>query len=225
MSIRKNQKPKSDKPNIKPPGQAPQTTGRNKSKSIGFPGIKKFKLSQLKPSEYNPRIIDNETLQSLTNSISHFGCVEPIVVNIRNGSNIIIGGHQRYQALRQLGVKECICMTVDCSKAEEKLLNLTLNNPKIQGRFIGGLEFYIDELKKELPEYLRQLDLQIDQLQKEIAINPEQNVTLDYKEEKIKPYQKTHVLISFDPEKLVDILSHLEAIIREPGIEYEQSSN
>jgi len=154
-----------------------------------------------------------------------FGCVEPIVVNIRRGLNIIIGGHQRYRALKQLRVKECICVTVDCSISEEKLLNLTLNNPRIQGSFIEGLEFYIDELKKELPEYLRNLDLQIDQLQKEIAGNGAQNVALAYKEEKIRPYKKTHVLISFDPMKLVDILSHLEAIIKEPGIEYEQSSN
>ena len=203
----------------------PTATDKKPLQNIGCPGIKKFKLSQLKPSEYNPRIIDNETLQSLTNSIKQFGCVEPIVINTRRGSNIIIGGHQRYRALRQLGAKECICVTVDCNRTEEKLLNLTLNNPKIQGSFIQGIEFYIEELKMELPEYLKQLDLQIDQLQKEIAGNNEQNVTLDYKEEKIQPYKKTHVLISFDPEKLVDILEHLEAIIREPGIDYEQSSN
>jgi len=56
------------------------------------PGIKKFKLSQIKAAKYNPRVISTEALDGLTNSIKRFGCVEPIVVNIKGGANTIIGG-------------------------------------------------------------------------------------------------------------------------------------
>lgn len=163
-------------------------------------------------------------MESLTNSISRFGCVEPIIVNTRRGSNIIIGGHQRFEALKKLNVKECICVTISCSEKEEKLLNLTLNNPKVQGRFIDDLARYIDELEEMLPADLAKLDLQIEQLRADIADN-EETKALPYKEENIKPYKKTHILLSFEPDILIKICKHLEALVKEPGVEYEQCSN
>lgn len=90
-----------------------------------------FKLSQLRPADYNPRVIAAEALEGLMSSINRFGCVEPIVINTRCQENIIVGGNQRLKALRSLGITECLCVTVNCSKADEKLLNLTLNNPLI----------------------------------------------------------------------------------------------
>ena len=141
---------------------------KSKKKKI-VPGIKQFKLSELKPAEYNPRVISKDALAGLTNSIERFGCVEPIVVNIRRGKNTIIGGHQRYWALKRLRIKEVICVTVDCSKEDEKLLNLTLNNPHIQGAFIEGIAGYIDKLRAGLSGDSDYLDLRIAELRGEIA--------------------------------------------------------
>jgi len=200
------------------------TTVNVKRTGIGCPGLKKFKLSQLKESEYNPRIIDNETLQSLKNSINHFGCVEPIIVNVRRGLNRIVGGHQRYKVLSELKVKECICVTVNCSQSEEKLLNITLNNQHLQGKFIDSIAVYIDELKSQLPDYLNKLDLKIEKLREQIGKN-EKKTKPAYAEETIKPYKKTHVLLSFEPKLLVKILPHLESILKVKGVQYEQGSN
>lgn len=133
-----------------------------------MPEIKKFKLSDLVPAEYNPRTITDDALSGLGKSIERFGCVELIVVNVRGGKNIIVGGHQRYKALEKLGVDEAICVTVDCSKAEEKLLNLTLNNPEIQGSFIDTIEQYITDLKSEIQDDEAFLDLRINQIIGEI---------------------------------------------------------
>jgi ParB-like chromosome segregation protein Spo0J len=52
-----------------------------------------FKMKDLEPAGYNPREIDAEALEGLTNSISRFGCVEPIVVNTRGRHNVIVGGN------------------------------------------------------------------------------------------------------------------------------------
>ena len=41
----------------------------------------------------------------------------------------------------------------------------------------------------------------------------------------IRPYKKTHVLLSFDPEILIEIKDYLQIIKDINGIEYEQSSN
>lgn len=39
----------------------------------GCPGVDMFRLSQLKPAGYNPRVIVAEALEGLMNSISRFG--------------------------------------------------------------------------------------------------------------------------------------------------------
>ena len=114
--------------------------------------IKRFKLSELRPAAYNPRTISDEALAGLAKSMERFGCVEPIVVNVRGGKNIIVGGHQRYKALDQAGAKDCQCVTVDLKKADEKLLNITLNNPAVQGEFIAELGEYIDKLIAAFPK-------------------------------------------------------------------------
>lgn len=59
--------------------------------------IEHIKITDLKPAEYNPRRINDEDYQKLKNSISTFGLVDPIIVNLKNMH--IVGGHQRYDVL------------------------------------------------------------------------------------------------------------------------------
>lgn len=59
--------------------------------------IETIKITELKPAEYNPRRISDEDYQKLKNSISTFGLVDPIIVNLKNMH--IVGGHQRYDVL------------------------------------------------------------------------------------------------------------------------------
>jgi len=42
------------------------------------PDVRKFKLSQLKPAAYNPRVISEENLAALVAGLQRFGCVEPL---------------------------------------------------------------------------------------------------------------------------------------------------
>lgn len=148
------------------------SAGQIAASRLGCPGLSKFRLDQLKPAPYNPRVIDDAALEGLTNSLSRFGCVEPIVVNTRGRKNVIVGGNQRFKALQRLGVTECLCVTISCSKADEKLLNMTLNNPVIQGDFIKKIGDYIEELRQELPDDTDFLNLRIAELQNELGQFP-----------------------------------------------------
>jgi len=139
---------------------------------IGCPGVSIFRLNQLNPADYNPRVITTEALKGLMNSVSRFGCVEPIVINTRGGKNVVVGGNQRLKVLRSLGITECLCVTISCSKADEKLLNLTLNNPLIQGDFIKKISEYIEQLRRELPDDKDFLNLRIADLQNELGRFP-----------------------------------------------------
>lgn len=140
-----------------------------KTTDLTEPLFKKIRLKDMKPAEYNPRVISDEALEGLTKSLTRFGCVEPIIVNVRDDRNVIVGGHQRHKGLMKLhgGDYECTCVVVDLSVSEEKTLNVALNNPHIQGDFIDNLSAYIEQLRLEIPEE-DYLDLQIDKLRGEI---------------------------------------------------------
>ena len=66
--------------------------------------FEKISINDITPSEYNPRIISQKDKEILKNSLTEFGLVDPIIVNLKN--NTIIGGHQRYFILKELGVTE-----------------------------------------------------------------------------------------------------------------------
>ena len=59
--------------------------------------IEKIKITDITPADYNPRLISESETNKLKNSLSTFGLVDPIVINLKN--NHIIGGHQRFDVL------------------------------------------------------------------------------------------------------------------------------
>ena len=94
--------------------------------------MEKIKIDKLNPAEYNPRKDlkpgDSE-YEKLKQSIQTFGYVEPVLWNKRTGN--IIGGHQRYKVLVELGQTEIDCVVVDMDLENEKALNIALN--KVSG--------------------------------------------------------------------------------------------
>ncbi len=85
--------------------------------------------NSLSPSEYNPRKISKESMEQLKESINRFQVVDPIIVNSSlNRKNIIIGGHMRWKAAKELGFKEIPVVYLNIPDIErEKELNLRLN--------------------------------------------------------------------------------------------------
>ena len=104
-----------------------------------------LKIKDLKPSEYNPRMEltnEDEEYQNIKRSIQNFGYVEPIIVN---KDKTIIGGHQRYNVLKDLGYDKINCV-IDLNKNKEKALNIALN--KISGFWDNEkLSILLKELK------------------------------------------------------------------------------
>jgi DNA modification methylase len=91
--------------------------------------IKKLKIADLKPAEYNPRQSTKEQEAHLKASLTKFGVVEPIIVNTNpDRNNIIIGGHFRVRELKKMGEKEVDCVLLNLSLEDEKELNIRLNS-------------------------------------------------------------------------------------------------
>jgi DNA modification methylase len=89
----------------------------------------KRKVSELLPAGYNPRKMSESERRNLKDSITEFGTVVPVVLNIGTRENVLIGGHQRVSIYADLGIDEIDAMIPnrELDKLEEQTLNLRLN--------------------------------------------------------------------------------------------------
>ncbi len=65
--------------------------------------LKEYHIKDLKPNPKNPRKITQNELKKLIRSIKEFGFIDPVIINKnKERENIIIGGHQRVEAVKKL---------------------------------------------------------------------------------------------------------------------------
>ena len=99
--------------------------------------IETWALADCNPAPYNPRRDlqpGDVEYERLKKSIQAFDYVDPIIVNRRTGA--IVGGHQRWKVLRDLGYTDAAVSVVDLDATQEKALNVELN--KTGGAFDEG---------------------------------------------------------------------------------------
>jgi hypothetical protein len=109
--------------------------------------VKERKVTELISAEYNPRIINEEELKQLQDSIKRFGLVEPILVNVnKQRKDIIISGHQRLKACVTLDMSVVPCIELDLTLDKEKELNVRMN--KAGGRF--DVDMLVEHFDKEV---------------------------------------------------------------------------
>jgi ParB-like chromosome segregation protein Spo0J len=100
-------------------------------------------FAKLNFAPYNPRTISAEEMRTLKASIRKHGLVLTLVVqksSAEHGPMVIVGGHQRVQAVRELATEMGIpvptdawAVLVDIDDATAKQLNISLN--RISGEF------------------------------------------------------------------------------------------
>ena len=77
--------------------------------------IEEIDIDLIKPYKNNPREIPMESVQKVMNSIREFGNNQPIVVD---NDNIIVVGHTRWKALKQLGKAKAFVVKKDFPKGQ-----------------------------------------------------------------------------------------------------------
>jgi DNA modification methylase len=90
--------------------------------------IRTLKLQDLSPAGYHARKMlkpGDKFSNSLEKSIVEFGYVDPIIWNERTGN--VVGGHQRCEILKSLGLEEAEVSVVNLPEDREKVLGLALN--------------------------------------------------------------------------------------------------
>lgn len=105
-------------------------------------------LAMIQPAAYNPRQPlrpGQPRYRKLRRSLETFGLVEPLVWNEVTGR--LVGGHQRLAILQELGVTEVPVSVVRLPEAQEKALNVILNNRQAQSDWdLSQLQTVLDEL-------------------------------------------------------------------------------
>lgn len=86
-------------------------------------------ITDIRPSEYNPRKWNDTQLEALKQSITNFGLVDPLICNSSpERHNILIGGHFRFKVAQELGITDIPVVYVSITDIEkEKELNIRLN--------------------------------------------------------------------------------------------------
>ena len=130
--------------------------------------IVKIKIGDLKPYEKNAKKHPQEQIEQIKKSILEFGMNDPIAV--WGEDNLIVEGHGRLEALKQLGVEEVDCIRLDHLTDEERKAYTLAHN-----KLTMNSDFDFDILNEELEDILNidmsdfgfELDLE-DEEEKEI---------------------------------------------------------
>ena len=105
--------------------------------------IIKIKLKDLKPYEKNAKIHTQEQVEQIMKSIEQFGMNDPIAV--WGEDNLIVEGHGRLEALKQLGYEEVECIRLDHLTDEERKAYTLAHN-----KLTMNTDFDFDILNVEL---------------------------------------------------------------------------
>lgn len=109
------------------------------------------KLNELIPYENNPRIND-EAVKYVAESIKQFGWKVPMVID---ENNVIVSGHTRYKAAKELGIEEVPCIIAD-DLTEEQIKAFRLADNKV-GEIaqwdMEKLELELEELDFDMGDF------------------------------------------------------------------------
>ena len=100
------------------------------------------KLSEIRPYEKNPRKND-DAVKYVVASIKEFGFKVPIIID-RNG--VIVAGHTRYKAAKELGMETVPCVIAD-DLTDEQVRAFRIADNKVHDQAVWDMDLLGDELR------------------------------------------------------------------------------
>ena len=182
--------------------------------TLSIEGLKEFqgKLKSLSP----------ENKKKLKNNILKYGFSAPIFVWKKGEEKYILDGKQWLIVLSEMqkagyvipDLPVAYIQAASWKEAKKKLLAITSQFGKIEK---AGLEDFLLDADILEEDIIDEVDF--------TGIVFDNNPKSQEQEETLRPYKKTHFLISFNPGLYPKIQKNLEKILELEGVEYEQSSN
>lgn len=113
-------------------------------------------IDELIPYENNPRLND-EAVEYVKNSIKEFGFKVPVVID---KDNVIIAGHTRIKASKELGIKDIPCIIAD-DLTEEQVKAFRLADNKVSEKSMWDYTKLDEELDNILDIDMSMFDFNI----------------------------------------------------------------
>lgn len=143
-------------------------------------------ISELQPYKFNPRQ-NKKAIKYVENSIRQFGMKVPIVVD---ENNVIVCGHTRYEALKNLGTKDVPCIVAnDLTEKEIQAFRLADNKVAEKAKWDFGL---LENEFEELENFFDMADFGFDF---DVSVKRQEN-----KNQEMKTV-KTYNMFDFDPDR------------------------
>lgn len=157
--------------------------------------IEIISLDSLKPYERNAKKHTAEQIKQIKESITKFGNNDPIA--IWGDENIIIEGHGRYVALRELGYEECECIRLDHLTEEERKAYTLAHN-----KLTMNTDFDDDLLLSELDELRDFFDMSafgfFDDEEDEEEAEEEEEITPEIEFTEVLEEENNYIVLFFD---------------------------
>lgn len=193
--------------------------------SSGLKDLPVIDYRALVDMDKNPKELEKENYDRFYKSLTEQGQLAPFFIWIdpTNDKRVIVDGHQRKNIFLLCKVvpyeRPYILVPGDTYEdAKKALLAISSNYGKMtQQRFN---DFVLD-----IPEDWLKTTIHFDALSKNFEKSLKPVIAALPETIELKPFSKTHILISFPPEKLIEIEALLKPIIEKDYVEFEQGSN
>lgn len=175
--------------------------------------ISLINVCDIKPYENNPRN-NNEAVSAVAASIREFGFKVPIILDAQG---VIVAGHTRYKEAKMIGLEKVPCITADdLTPKQVKAFRLADNK-------VGELAKWDFEMLENELDALEEFDMAkfgFDEFEDDVDMPKD-----DPKEEKLKPYDRHHVLISCGVAQSPQVMRIVNQLREIPGVEIENAYN
>ena len=169
-----------------------------------------IKISKIKINPKNPRLIKDEEFDKLKQSLRDFPQMLEVRPVVLDDDDMILGGDKRLAAWKDLGNKEIKILRFSGLTEKQKRKFILLDNHHSGDWDMDILATDWDD--EELEEF---------------GLTPEFDTSEPMEKKKLTTvaFNKVHVLLSFAPDKLLEIQDLLNQLQNVEGVEYEQAAN
>jgi|TARA_R100000081_G_C4814619_1_gene173889 site-specific DNA-methyltransferase (adenine-specific) len=183
--------------------------------------IQQIDISLIKPYDKNPRKIPDKAIGLVAQSIKNFGWQQPIVVDKQN---IIVVGHTRYEAAKQLGINKVPIQIADLNEEQAKAYRIADN--RVNEETGWNYNFLQDELNVLMA---KEVDLNLtgfSSSELDSMFNKEIVDTIDETQDEVDSDNEMHILndvkmiqLFFSPEKEQIFREKIQQIKNENNID------
>jgi hypothetical protein len=186
--------------------------------------MKEIPVDQILPDNKNMNLGSVEGEELVKKSFRKFGAGRSILLDKNNRA---IAGNKSLEGFKAAGGKKVLIVEAD----KDTLVAVKRNDIDLDSQ--EGRELALADNQTSAINYVPDEDMieavvqeyDIDAQAWGIPVDEENLRNSKPKEEDLRPFVKTHVLLSFSPELLIQLQPLLESIKKINGVEYEQSSN